>query len=208
MAGRGRGRTMFPLSVDPGLKVEPTIAVLVPPPNYPMLEYKPTPMTYNIDTRYQLHLKKYYAEYMFDSTNNVQPKFVKKDIDRYCDRYREPQNQFNVDEYDWSSMPNELKPSIKRKGKALNGSLAKKKYDVDIKIKLEELEKMEKNLNDEDDEKVDKDDDENDDEDKEGDEEGSDMEMDEGTDYMKDYYETGENYEDEEDNGDESLNIF
>ena len=119
--------------------------VLQPPPKYPPLEYKALPLTITNEMGYLLELKREFAEYMRESPNNVLPVVIKKDIERYSDRYQDLITDKTSYEtrYDWSRMPAELKPVVrKRKGQKVTKPVKKPK-NVDVETKLQELEKKE-----------------------------------------------------------------
>ncbi|KAJ8664302.1 hypothetical protein QAD02_005964 [Eretmocerus hayati] len=146
--GRGRGKPMVALSGDQlGVgKAEILPPILQPPPSYPPLEFKPYPTNVTNELRYLLQLKREYAEFMHESPNNVLSVVVKKDIERYSDRYQDllSVKQRYDTRYDWTVMPAELKPSVqKRKGDKTKQNAKKKLKEVDIESKLQELEKKE-----------------------------------------------------------------
>lgn len=212
MAGRGRGRGKPSMSISTeqlgfakGEALPPP--VLQPPLKYPLLEYKPLPLNITKEMSYLLELKKGYAEYMKESPNNVLPLVIKKDIERYSDRYQDliTDKSSYESRYDWSRMPVELKPQLrKRKGQKCENPQTKRK-NVDIESKLQELEKKE-SLQQSDAEEEEKEEEEaegKDDEQAEDEEEELDEEMDEGTDYVNNYFDNGEGYDDEDDNLDD-----
>lgn len=212
MAGRGRGRGKPSMSISTeqlgfakGEALPPP--VLQPPLKYPLLEYKPLPLNITKEMSYLLELKKGYAEYMRESPNNVLPLVIKKDIERYSDRYQDliTDKSSYESRYDWSRMPVELKPQLrKRKGQKCENPQTKRK-NVDIESKLQELEKKE-SLQQSDAEEEEKEEEEaegKDDEQAEDEEEELDEEMDEGTDYVNNYFDNGEGYDDEDDNLDD-----
>nr|XP_033341249.1 DNA-directed RNA polymerase III subunit RPC7-like isoform X2 [Megalopta genalis] len=186
--GRGRGKPTMSISADQlgfskGEALPPP--VLQPPPKYPTLEHKAWPPTINKEMSYLLELKREFAEYMRESQNNVVPLVVKKDIER---------------------TPMELKPQPKkRKGQSGSSKPEKKQKSVDIETKLQELEKKETSQpsDAEEEEKEDEDAEDKDDEHAEDEEEEQDEEMDEGTDYVNNYFDNGEGYDDEDDNLDD-----
>lgn len=182
--------------------------VLQPPPKYPPLEYKPLTLNIINEMSYLLELKREFAEYMKESLNYVLPVTVKKDIERYSDRYQEliTDKSGYETKYDWSRMPAELKPAIrKRKGQTDGSGSQKKSKTVDIESKLKELEQKEKTQQSdvEDEGKEEEETEEKDEEQVEDEEEEQDEEMDEGTDYFNSYFDNGEGYDDEDDNLDD-----
>lgn len=219
MAGRGRGRgrgTGLSIPGDFG-KDQSLPPILQPPPTFPPLEFKPYPMYVDEkgertkEMRYMLNMKKIFADNMQESHNNVVPIVVRKDIERYSDKYQELLSikQGYETRYDWSRMPAELNiQAKKRKGEKIKASAKKKLKEVDVEGKLKELEQKE-SAHKSDAEEDDKDEDETEDKDPdeiaEGEEEGVDEEMDEGTDYINNYFDNGENYEDDEENMDDGA---
>lgn len=209
MAGRGRGRGKPSMSINveqlgftKGDALPPP--VLQPPPKYPPLKYKPLPLNITTSMNYLLELKREYTEYLRESPNNVLPIVIKKDIERYSDRYQDLITDKSSYEtrYDWSRMPAELKPlSRKRKGTKPEKS-QKKLKNIDPETKLQELEKKE-NSQQSDAEEEEEEAEEKGEDQPEVEEEEMDEEMDEGTDYVNNYFDNGEGYDDEEDNLDD-----
>lgn len=182
--------------------------VLQPPPKYPPLEYKPIPLNLTNETNYLLKLKREFAEFIWESANNVHPPIVKKDIERYSDRYQDLITDKSGYEtrYDWTRMPAELKPAqLKRKSQSASAGAKKKQKTVDVESKLKELEQKENTQQSDVDEegKEEEETEEKDEEQVEDEEEEQDEEMDEGTDYLNNYFDNGEGYDEEEDNLDD-----
>lgn len=212
MAGRGRGRGKPSMSISTeqlGFAKGETLPppVLQPPLKYPLLEYKPLPLNITTELSYLFELKKGYAEYMRESPNNVLPVVVKKDIERYSDRYQDlitDKSSYEI-RYDWSRMPIELKPQLRKRKEQTLESPKKKQKNIDVELKLQELEKKENSQQSdvEDEEKEEEETEEKDDEQVEEEEEELDEEMDEGTDYANNYFDNGEGYDDEDDNLDD-----
>lgn len=209
--GRGRGRPM-PIGGDPSLGTAEVLPpTLHPPRDFPPLERKPLPLT-EVEKRelsYLYQLKKDFAEYMQESPFFVKPAVEKKDIDRYSDKYQalSSNNPSYVTLYDWNVMPTELKPSSqkkKRKGVKLKTPATKKLKDVNIEDKLQELEKKETTQT-SDAEEDDKDEEKDADDNVDVVEEEVDEEMDDGTDYVNNYFDNGENYEDDDENIDDGA---
>lgn len=183
--------------------------VLLPSPNYPPLDHRPLPIELTAELSYLVELKKYFADYMRESPNSVQAVISSQDIERYCEDYEETiaerDRLEHESKYDWGRMPAELKSLQKHR---LQQQSRKRKH-VDVERKLMELEKKEKIEQ----TKAEKGEEE---EDKAGEEEKNvedeetvvkeeeemDEEMDDGTDYANEYFETGENYLSEDDNDD------
>ena len=213
MAGRGRGRGKPVMSISNeqlGLSKDsqPSIASQ-PPPKFPLLAYKAVPFNITSELSYLFELKRDYAESMKESTHNVQPIVIKKDIERYSDRFQDMITDKTSYEsrYDWTRIPAELKPlARKRRGVSNSESVIKKKREMNIEEKLQELEKKETSQQSDTDEdsREEEDGDEKDpDEVIEDDEIDVDEEMDDGTDYVNNYFDNGEGYDEEEDNIDD-----
>lgn len=182
--------------------------VLQPPPKYPPLDYKPISFNLTNEMSYLLELKRDFAEYMKESHNNVPPLALKKDIERYSDRYQDMITDKTGYEtkYDWTRMPAELKPAMRKRKSQADKGAKKKRKTIDVESKLQELEKKE-NTQQSDAEEEEKEDEEAEEkeveEHAEEEEEELDEEMDEGTDYVNSYFDNGEGYDDEEDNLDD-----
>ncbi|XP_043256552.1 DNA-directed RNA polymerase III subunit RPC7-like [Colletes gigas] len=213
MAARGRGRgkpggmsfSAEQLGFAKGEALPPP--TLQPPPKYPILEYKPLSSTITNEMSYLLELKREYAEYMRESPNNVLHLVIKKDIDRYSDLYQDliTDKTSYESRYDWSRLPAELKPlPRKRKGTTVKKP-EKKRKNVNVESKLQELEKKESTQQSDAEEegKEEEETEEKEDEHIEDEEEELDEEMDEGTDYVNNYFDNGEGYDDEDDNLDD-----
>ncbi|XP_076658658.1 DNA-directed RNA polymerase III subunit RPC7-like isoform X1 [Halictus rubicundus] len=212
--GRGRGKPTMSISTDQlgfskGEALPPP--VLQPPPKYPPLEHKAWPPVITTEMSYLLELKREFAEYMRESPNNVLPLVIKKDIERYSDRYQDlitDKSSYAI-RYDWSRMPAELKPQTKKRKGQSSSTPKKKQKAVDVETKLQELEKKEalQPSDAEEEEKEEEDGEEKDDEHAEDEEEDlhlqMDEEMDEGTDYVNNYFDNGEGYDEEDDNLDD-----
>ncbi|XP_046611639.1 DNA-directed RNA polymerase III subunit RPC7-like [Neodiprion virginianus] len=219
MANRGRGRGKVSMSINveqlgfgrgealPG-------PVLQPPPKYPPLDYKPTPFTITDQDNYMLEIKRDYAEFLRDTASYVQPIVVNKDIERYSDWFQDMMNdQTSYEEqYDWTVMPGELKPrnsSHKRRQDSIVKEPAKKKRDIDVEVRLKELERKESSQRSDVDDNGKEGDGDNEDDEKEleerpeEEEEELDEEMDDGTDYVNSYFDNGEAFDDEDDNLDD-----
>lgn len=158
-----------------------------PPPLYPTLEHKPAPFTST------------------DSSNKLveSKKRIENDM-------REANTKLRIfSDLDWKLVPTELKILGSRKRKAPKLAVIKGK-DIDWLKKLEEQEniKIKQEMDDpeEDDEsgKEKKIKEEVEDEEEEGEEEVDEDEMmDEGTDYIQNYFDNGEDYIDENDDLDD-----
>ncbi|XP_015594448.1 DNA-directed RNA polymerase III subunit RPC7-like [Cephus cinctus] len=213
MAGRGRGRGKASMSINveqlgfsKGEALPPP--VLQPPPKYPPLDYKPISFTLTNETNYLLELKRDFAEFTRESSYNVQPIVIKKDIERYSDKYQDMITDKTSYEahYDWTRMPAELKPAIKKRKVDNIKKVVKKKKDIDIETKLKELETKEdtqQSDTEEDGKEEGKNEEKEVDEHVEDEEEEADEEMDDGTDYYNNYFDNGEGYDDEDDNLDD-----
>lgn len=208
MAGRGRGKPTMSFTTEQFGFVKGELlpsSVLQPPPSYPPLEHKPLSITLTTEMGYLVELKRDFSEYMRESSNNVLPIVLKKDIERYSDRYQDTtMDKSNEFKCDWSRMPAELRSSRKRKVQR-TVKPSKKQKVVDVETKLAELEKKESTQQDgveEEDKEEEEDAEEEMDENVENN--GKiDEEMDDGTDYANSYFDNGEGYDDEEENLDD-----
>ncbi|EFN76844.1 DNA-directed RNA polymerase III subunit RPC7-like [Harpegnathos saltator] len=226
MAGRGRGKPTMSFNTEQlGVnKGELPPQVLQPPLPYPMLDLHVSNFESTNEINYLVELKRDFAEYMRDSLNNITPEVMKKDIERYSDHYQDVlDNSEQKPKYDWSRMPEELAPSLKRKAtsslKAGNNQKMKTNTkrkrprviddddDDDNKQGTEEKPKQQKNTKQAQDniEKEIKEEEEEDEEnsDEEMEEYEIDEEMDDGTDYVNNYFDNGEGFDDEEENQDD-----
>jgi len=124
MAGRGRGRGgkaslsfhVSNLGFAPGEQL-PTNTIQ-PPPSYPILVHRPTPLSSTEVDEYLLALSQEFRGSSRDSPFYLKPKIIKRDIVRYTDRYKHNQKttgQTDQWEPNWSFLPPELKPATKRK---------------------------------------------------------------------------------------------
>lgn len=214
MAGRG-GRYPMSFSTEQlGLSkgdVLPT-PVLKPPSSYPLLEHKPLPITLTNEMDYLVELKRNFAEFIHESSNNVEITAVKEDFERYTDRYENMiLNKVGYElRYDWSKMPMELKPTTKRKiRRSVEVSNKRRKLTEGkvVKIKLERKTNNKEEDNVQQDNKEEKNKKEEEETEEKVDEymevEKVDEEMDGGTDYVDNFFDNGERYDDEDDNLDD-----
>lgn len=214
--GRGRGgKNLEQLGVQKGEALPER--VIGPPETFPPLEFRPVkpPQEKNIAESYLLVIKKEFREHMQNSQYHIQPEVTRPDIERYSDRYNMLPNRRGQLNLHWSRFPKELRPgalkSLKKRKNTKNGSSVNVKKarvsgkDVDVKLTLEELEKKESS-------KDDADEVEDEEEGKVGDEiieeDEEDEEMDDGTDYVGNYFDNGEDYIDEEDDALEEGGTF
>ncbi|XP_023234533.1 DNA-directed RNA polymerase III subunit RPC7-like [Centruroides sculpturatus] len=206
MSGRGRkprGRRKDVVDDVRGENVPPPI--IQPPAMYPPLEFKPVPLISNEEENYLLALKQELRGTLRDSGFYVQPVLVKKDIERYSDKYQQKDMTANDIKWDFKRFPKELK-DIKRKRPAAKQPKVSKKRKKnfsqdDIKNKLEQLETNEKSETSEEEQEEAKEDEEEGDKDEE--ELYDEEEQEEGTDYAVNYFDNGEDYLDEDDNMDD-----
>ncbi|XP_057318479.1 DNA-directed RNA polymerase III subunit RPC7-like [Microplitis mediator] len=220
MSGRGRGRGGGGGRGGRNAVSDPTVAnqkqeekmkiVTQPPPIYPPLENKAPKPQITAEWSYLCELRRDFAESLHESINNVEIIAVKKDIERYSDRYADIlTNKSRYDEFcDWSIMPRELKPVEKKRKAAdpVQDVKAKKVKEIKIDEKLAKLEALEESKKDNDDEEEKaKSGDEDDEEEKDAEEDLEDEEMDDGTDYANNYFDNGEGYDDEDDNLDDGA---
>jgi len=124
MAGRGgKGRGKASMSFDVsrlGFGVGEGLpkANLQPPPLYPPLQQRPTPLLATEVDEYLLALSQEYRGSIRDSPFYLKPKTMKRDIIRYTDRYKQNQTKGDSSEKwtpDWKVIPGELKPAKVRK---------------------------------------------------------------------------------------------
>lgn len=216
MAGRGRGKPTMSFSMEQlGISKGEILPapVLQPSVTFPQLDHKPLPIQLTTEMSYLIELKRDFTEYMKESPNNVQAVIFNEDVERFCEDYEEAIAECDKSKYeayyDWNRMPMELKLSRKRKSRQQNVEGSKKKKDMDIAKKLAELEKNESIQ-----QPTEEEDKEEGDEDENG--EGKEMgerikdeeeidEMDDGTDYVNEYFENGDNYYSEDDNDDDQF---
>eukprot|EP00794_Sanderia_malayensis_P009671 gene9671-10657_t len=200
MAGRGRGRGRGSMSFDISSlgfgkgEVVPS-AILQPPPVFPPLEFKPTPLSNTEVDEYLLALKQEFKGAMRDSPYFIKAKQVKKDIVRFSDKYKEAQKPIAEFVPDKRLFPKELiQPTTKKRKVKVNSkpSIPSKRISKENLKKLngsDTLEILEKIIE----EKVVED---NNDEIKEGDEveeeEYYEEEEEEENDYLVNYYDEGD----------------
>lgn len=217
MAGRNRVKSGMSFTMEQlGLSKGEILPTPVLQPTYPLLDHKPLPVQITTEMSYLVELKRDFTEYMRESSNNVQAIILNEDIERYCEDYEDAIIGYNASEYesnyDWSRMPMELKSSRKRKIQQQSTKPNKKrkiKVELDVETKLVELEKEENtqqlNIEEEVEEGQEDEDQEEKINERVKDEEEVDEEMDDGTDYANEYFDTGENYYSEDDNDDAVL---
>lgn len=207
MSGRGRrarGRRKEVVDDVRGENVPPPI--IQPPAMFPPLEFKPVPLIINEEQNYMLALKQELRGTLRDSAFYIQPVSIKKDIERYSDKYQQKDSAGNNIKWDFSRFPKELheiRIKKRRHSKQPNASKKRKKNvsQDDIKNKLEQLETNEKSETSEEEQEEEKDDDEEGDKDEE--ELYDEEEQEEGTDYIVNYFDNGEEYLDDDDNLDD-----
>lgn len=191
-------------------------AALAPPPLFPPLSTKPLPLVQDMAHDYMLVIRKELANFWRDSPFYVTPPSVRGCIERYSDRYQEAAagSQAADRHCDMARIPAELKvasaPAKRRKRPVTDkGGLKPAKAargGSDVKDTLERLEAREKMGEDDERKEGDKADDDKSDEEVVG--ETEDVELDEGTDYIQDYFDNGEDYLDPEDDALEEGPIF
>ncbi|XP_057315489.1 DNA-directed RNA polymerase III subunit RPC7-like [Hydractinia symbiolongicarpus] len=207
MAGRGRGRGRGNLSFDIGhlgLSGQSLPRVtLEPPPTYPPLQQRPTPLSATEVDEYLLALSQEFRGSIRDSPFFLKAKTIKKDIVRFTDRYKHNQNpDDNQWEPDWSRLPAELKPSRKRK--TVNKGTIKPKIAKQHRpeVNKEELSKKLENLEAK---EVVENSKEKNEEEEEGEEvyEEAEEEFEDDNDYNFDYYNDGGDKYGDDDDGEE-----
>ncbi|KAK7791712.1 hypothetical protein R5R35_000286 [Gryllus longicercus] len=212
--GRGRGRGAMSFNVEQlGFGAGEALPgpVLQPPPLYPPLERRPVPLKSGSEVEYLLALKRDYVEFLKYSPAYVLPAAKVKDIERYSDyKNVETPNKNGALDYDWKRFPMELRPvaSVVKKKRPppppqIKGKSSKKvRFAEDVSTKLDELEKLEEQGDVEEKSEENKEEEKEEGEQQEGEleeEEDQDEEMDDGTDYVNNYFDNGESYLDEED---------
>lgn len=233
MAGRGRGKPTMSFNTEQlGVtKGELPAQVLQPPLAYPILDLHISNFESTNEIDYLVELKRDFAEYMRDSVNNVLLDVLKKDIERYSDHYQDTivGNSEQEPKHDWSRMPAELAPSQKhkiinsqktRQDKKLKINRRRRRiidddddYDNDSNTVVQNTEaKLEQQKNTKQTQgNLDKEIKEEQEEDEENSEEEMeeyeevDEEMDDGTDYVNNYFDNGEGFDDEDDNLDDGA---
>ncbi|XP_068618264.1 DNA-directed RNA polymerase III subunit RPC7-like [Battus philenor] len=213
MSGRGRGGglsfTHDQLQALGIARGDNTGPILVPPPLFPKLEVKPLPLNCDAATDYMLIVKDQFIEYLHETPAYVKQNTRTDGIERYSDKYKQlalDAKQGKVLDCVWVNMPAELRPQANR----IRMTTRKRKLD-DANLLTKKLQTLEKKetLDENDDTTENKDDEtvkkENDNEDEEEleDEEEQEYEIDEGTDYANNYFDNGEDYDDEDDNLDD-----
>ncbi|CAH0694216.1 unnamed protein product [Spodoptera exigua] len=218
MAGRGRGRGGSNLSLTHDqlqalgiARGENTPQTVVPPPLFPKLEAKPLPLTYDAATDYMLIVKDQFIEYLHESPAYVKKPAQTDGVERYSDKYKMLALNAKKDKVldcVWANMPTELRPQAK-KLRASAAAGPKRKLD-DAAAIAKRLQTLEKKEIQEGDEAMDATENEeavnnkevNDDEEVE-DEHEEEFEIDDGTDYANNYFDNGEDYDEEDDNLDD-----
>lgn len=215
MAGRGRGRggsgtsltheQLQALGIARGENTAPTLA---PPPLFPKIEAKPLPLPCDAATDYMLIVKEQFIQYLHESPAYVTEKTKTDDVERYSDKYKIlalDAKHGGTLECVWPNIPAELRPQARR----VRTSVRKRKLDnpTEIAKRLQTLEKKESQgltnegmeTNEEgpvkkegvsDDEEIE-------------DEQEQEYELDDGTDYANNYFDNGEDYDEEDDNLDD-----
>lgn len=212
MAGRGRGRgstlsltheQLQALGIARGDNAGPTLA---PPPLFPKLEAKPLPLMSDATTDYMLIVKEQFIEYLHESPAYVKPKTRTDGIERYSDKYKVALDakQGKVLNCVWANFPVELRPQasrtrVSRKRKIDDPEeIAKKLLTLEEKESQEETEDTADNNENKEAVKKDPVDDE-----ELEDEEEQYVDIDDGTDYANNYFDNGEEYDEEDDNLDD-----
>ncbi|XP_014481097.1 PREDICTED: DNA-directed RNA polymerase III subunit RPC7-like isoform X1 [Dinoponera quadriceps] len=220
MAGRGRGKPTMSFATEQlGVtKGELPAQVLQPPLAYPISDLHISSFESTNEIDYLVELKRDFAEYMRDSQNHVMPDVPKKDIERYSDHYQDTltANLEQESKHDWSRMPTELTPSLKRK--AANSPKVRKAKKIKLETKRKRRRIEDENEENKQADKVEQQKDtkqaqgalekeikeEEEDEEENSEEEIEqyevDEEMDDGTDYVNNYFDNGEAFDDEDDN--------
>ncbi|KAJ8967391.1 hypothetical protein NQ314_002897 [Rhamnusium bicolor] len=165
-----------------------------PPALYPMLERRPVPLNASLELDYLLILRQDFIDHMQLSGSYLNmPENKKNQPEQAIDKLV-AQLPSAKEKYDWTLFPSELRPKMLAKR-------VKKKVvkEVNLEERLTLLEKLEEKSDEADmtanteikveDEEV-----------EEVEAVDEDEEMDDGTDYANNYFDNGEDYEDEDDN--------
>lgn len=214
MAGRGRGRganlsltheQLQALGLAGVGRGENTPQILTPPPLFPKIEAKPIQLTCDAATDYMLIVKDQFIEYLHDSPAYVKAKTRTDGVERYSDKYKvlaEDAKKGKILDCVWANMPGELKPQAGR----VRVAARKRKLEdpADIAKRLQTLEKKEsqetnENMETNEDEEALK---KAENEEEVEDEQEQEYEMDDGTDYANNYFDNGDDYDEEDDNDD------
>ncbi|XP_046864274.1 DNA-directed RNA polymerase III subunit RPC7-like [Xenia sp. Carnegie-2017] len=165
MAGRGRGKGKFSFDVSKvGIQRGEALPASLqqPPPLYLPIKLKPLPLNNSEKEEYLVAVKHEFRGLMKDSDYFIKPDIVKKDMERYSDRYSF-QNPATTSPYYskwepvWKRFPEELRER-KRKVRAnsstpnLKRSRPAPNIAQDVVEKLDELAKKGDNDNEEEDE--------------------------------------------------------
>lgn len=182
---------------------------LAPPPLFPTLIAKPVPLELNPDREFKILWKEDFISFLKDSPYYLHRKSEDtKSLQRYCDAIvnvleNDPKSIIKS-EFQWDTLPSELRPNYKRAKKDASKVNSKKlKPSETVTEKLKILEEKEKREGDKE-VKVEKTDD-NEDEEKDDEEleEMEDEEMDDDNDYGNNYFDNGEAFNEEDDNLDD-----
>nr|XP_054754333.1 DNA-directed RNA polymerase III subunit RPC7-like [Lytechinus pictus] len=212
MAGRGRGRGRgrgSSFAADAlglgrgGESLPPPTAQ--PPPLFPPLEFSPAPLPTNEGDNYMYLLKQEFRGYLRESPYYIKPLNKKKDIERYSDKYQVGSGDNGIEwQPDWKRFPKELKmvsrkarpPKSKSSAKpSLSTARVSKIANEEVIKKLDELEKKEDGTKSGEEDEEEEEGQGEEDEEEYYDEE----EQEEGTDYISNYFDPGEDYIDEDD---------
>lgn len=212
MAGRGRGRAALSFNVEAlGIQQGEALPgpVLQPPPSYPVLETVTAPIYPSLKFGETLQYKKdflnFYTRLRVDieevAKSGNKRSFDSTSISSAQNKKERPQLN-----YEWTRFPTELRPGTTKRSKKI--PKVKIKALADIDKMLAQLEQKENAMFNADESvvKVEKEQDERNEDEGMGEEEiehDSDQEMDEGTDYNSNYFDNGESYLDEDDDGDD-----
>ncbi|XP_037087878.1 DNA-directed RNA polymerase III subunit RPC7-like [Pollicipes pollicipes] len=207
MGGRGRGRgrgASMSFNVEQlgfGRGEALPQAALAPPPIFPPLNTKPLPLVADVQHDYMLVIKKELSMFWRDSPFYITPPAVRGCIERYSDRYQEqaaggPQTD---------RTHRHLADTRRDKPGVAPTAAKTARGGKDVTEKLDQLEKREK-LGDPEEQKEDKEGAVDSGEEEVG--ETEDVELDEGTDYINDFFDNGEDYLEAEDDALEEGPIF
>ncbi|CAG9860094.1 unnamed protein product [Phyllotreta striolata] len=212
MSGRGRGgggrggisKTMNReqlIALGVGNKELIPGPVLQPPMLFPLLERRPVPLNQTLEMDYLLILRQDFIDHMQLSGSYLKLPGNKTKPEQEIDKLV-AQIPSTKEKYDWRLFPSELRPKVSIKRSIKKGTTK----EVDVEQRLKVLETLEKKIEASETTgareagKSGEDDEEDADIPEVMEEDEEDEEMDDGTDYANNYFDNGEDYDDEDDN--------